>query len=64
MGWRRRVRSGRVRDYYPGRAKYHDGLAAAGFTDITITHSHQIAEGMYSAIICATKPTPPPHRAM
>ena len=36
-----------------------DGLAAAGFTDITITPSHQVADGMRSASIRATNPTPP-----
>jgi arsenite methyltransferase len=39
-------------------AEYRDGLAAAGFTDITITLSHQVADGMHSAIIRAIKPTP------
>jgi arsenite methyltransferase len=45
-------------------AEYRDGLAAAGFTDITITPSHQVADGMLSAIIRATKPTPPRHAAI
>jgi arsenite methyltransferase len=40
-------------------AEYHQGLTAAGFTDITITPTHQVANGMHSAIIRATKPTPP-----
>ena len=33
------------------------GLEAAGFTDIDITPTHQVADGMHSAIIRATKPT-------
>jgi ubiquinone/menaquinone biosynthesis C-methylase UbiE len=37
-------------------SEYYDGLAAAGFIDITITRTHQVAEGMHSAIIRATKP--------
>ena len=37
--------------------EYRDGLAAAGFTDITITPTHQVADGMHSAIIRARKPT-------
>ncbi len=37
--------------------EYRDGLAAAGFTDITITTTHQVAEEMHSAIIRATKST-------
>jgi SAM-dependent methyltransferase len=44
-------------------AEYHDGLATAGFTDITITPTHQVEDGMHSAIIRATKPTPPLHQA-
>jgi arsenite methyltransferase len=40
-------------------AEYHDGLTAAGFTDIDITPTHQVADGMHSAIIRATKPTRP-----
>ncbi len=38
-------------------SEYHNGLAAAGFTDITITPTHQVADGMHSAIIRATKPS-------
>ena len=37
--------------------EYRDGLAAAGFTDITITPTHQVADGMHSAIIRASKAT-------
>jgi SAM-dependent methyltransferase len=37
-------------------AEYHDGLATAGFADITITPTHQVADGMDSAIIRAIKP--------
>ena len=36
--------------------EYRDGLVAAGFTDITITPTHQVADGMHSAIIRASKP--------
>ena len=36
--------------------EYRAGLAAAGFTDITITPTHQVADGMHSAIIRARKP--------
>jgi len=38
------------------RQEYLDGLAAAGFTDATVTFTHQVAEGMHGAIIRATKP--------
>jgi arsenite methyltransferase len=35
--------------------EYRDGLAAE-FTDITITRTHQVADGMHSAIVRARKP--------
>ncbi|MGW2998691.1 arsenite methyltransferase [Streptomyces sp. NPDC001155] len=38
-------------------AEYRAGLEAAGFTDIVITPTHQVADGMHSAIVRATKPT-------
>jgi SAM-dependent methyltransferase len=38
-------------------SEYRDGLADAGFSDITITPTHQVANGMHSAIIRASKPT-------
>lgn len=38
-------------------AEYHAGLEAAGFTDIEITPTHQVADGMHSAIVRANKPT-------
>jgi arsenite methyltransferase len=34
-------------------SEYSDGLAAAGFTDIDITPTHQVADSMRSAIIQA-----------
>ena len=37
-------------------AEYRAGLEAAGFTDIRITPTHAVADGMHSAIISATKP--------
>jgi hypothetical protein len=37
--------------------EYRQGLEAAGFTHIEITPTHQVAEGMHSAIIQAIKPT-------
>jgi SAM-dependent methyltransferase len=36
--------------------EYHDGLAAAGFTDIEITPTQQAADGMHAAIVRARKP--------
>ena len=37
-------------------AEYRSGLTAAGLTDVSLTPTHQVAEGMYSAIVRATKP--------
>ncbi|WP_207918660.1 arsenite methyltransferase [Saccharopolyspora karakumensis] len=37
-------------------AEYHDELRAAGFTEVEITSTHQVADHMHSAIIRATKP--------
>jgi SAM-dependent methyltransferase len=39
-------------------AEYRSGLAAAGFTDIEITPTHEAADGMHSAIIRARKEMP------
>jgi SAM-dependent methyltransferase len=38
------------------RAEYLDGLAAAGFVDVSVTFTHEAAPGMHSAIIRAVKP--------
>ena len=40
----------------PSFAEYRDGLAAAGFTAITIIPTHQVADGVHSAIIRAARP--------
>ncbi|MGP9022942.1 arsenite methyltransferase [Streptomyces sp. BR1] len=40
-------------------AEYRAGLEAAGFTDIEITPTHAVADGMHSAIVRAHKPTTP-----
>jgi SAM-dependent methyltransferase len=40
----------------PSFAEYRAGLAAAGFTGITITPTHQVAYGVHSAIIRAARP--------
>ncbi|AXK31811.1 methyltransferase domain-containing protein [Streptomyces armeniacus] len=41
-------------------AEYRQGLEAAGFTDVEITPTHAVAEGLHSAIIRATKPADHP----
>ena len=38
------------------RTEYLDGLAAAGFTEASVTFTGQAAPGMHSAIIRAVKP--------
>ncbi|WP_079043596.1 arsenite methyltransferase [Streptomyces kanamyceticus] len=40
-------------------AEYREGLAAAGFTDIELTPTHGVADGMHSAVVRAAKPTKP-----
>ncbi len=37
--------------------EYEAGLTAVGFTDISVTFTHQVGDGLHSAIIKATKPT-------
>jgi arsenite methyltransferase len=36
--------------------EYQEGLVTAGFTDVTITSTQQVADGIHSAIIRANKP--------
>ncbi|NUQ89646.1 MAG: arsenite methyltransferase, partial [Glycomyces artemisiae] len=38
-------------------AEFRAGLEYAGFTDVEITPTHAVADGMHSAIVRATKPT-------
>jgi arsenite methyltransferase len=38
-------------------AEYRDGLESAGFTEVSITPTHEAAAGMHSAILRATKPS-------
>jgi SAM-dependent methyltransferase len=40
----------------PSFVEYRAGLAAAGFTGTTITRTHQVADGVHSAIIRAVRP--------
>jgi arsenite methyltransferase len=39
-------------------AEYTAGLEAVGLTDVTVTATHEVTDGMHGAIIRATKPTP------
>src|SRR5512133_3206724 len=38
------------------RSEYEEGLAAAGFRQVSVTFTHQVGDGLHSAIIKATKP--------
>jgi hypothetical protein len=37
-------------------AEYEQGLTAAGFVDVEISPTHEVADGMHSAIVKARKP--------
>jgi ubiquinone/menaquinone biosynthesis C-methylase UbiE len=37
-------------------AEYRSGLETAGFTDISVTSTHEVADGMHAAIVKAVKP--------
>ena len=39
------------------RSEYEAGLAAAGFTGVSVVFTHEVGDGLHSAIIKATKPT-------
>jgi arsenite methyltransferase len=41
------------------RAEYVAALAAAGFADISVSFTHQVGDGLHSAIIKAIRPTDP-----
>jgi arsenite methyltransferase len=38
------------------KAEYETGLRAAGFTEVSVTFTHQVGDGLHSAIVKATKP--------
>jgi arsenite methyltransferase len=40
-------------------AEYRSGLSAAGLTDVSLTPTHQVADGMHSVIVRAIKPESP-----
>jgi arsenite methyltransferase len=41
------------------KTEYEAQLTAAGFTDISVTFTHQVGDGLHSAIIKATRPADP-----
>lgn len=45
-------------------SEYRSGLREAGFVDVELTPTHEAAEGMYSMIIRAVKPSRRPERRM
>ena len=45
------------------KREYEHGLASAGFTDVSVTFTHQVADGLHSAIIKAAKPLATPSAA-
>jgi hypothetical protein len=42
--------------------EYEQGLTDAGFTDVSVTPTHQVADGMHSAIVKAQKPAAGPEQ--
>jgi arsenite methyltransferase len=40
------------------RSQYEHGLAMAGFEQVSVTFTHQVADGLHSAIVKAVKPMP------
>jgi arsenite methyltransferase len=46
------------------RTEYETGLAAAGFAGISVRLTHQVGDGLHSAIITATRPGDAPVAAM
>lgn len=45
------------------QAEYERGLAAAGFSDIRVTFTHAVADGLHGAIVQAAKPADAPATA-
>lgn len=41
------------------RSEYEEGLAAAGFENVSVTFTHEVADGMHGAIVKATKTREP-----
>ena len=41
------------------KTEYEAGLTAAGFAEVSVAFTHQVGDGLHSAIIKATKPTDP-----
>jgi SAM-dependent methyltransferase len=46
------------------KSEYEAGLEAAGFDEVTVNFTHQVADGMHSAIVKALKTTETEHRGL
>jgi arsenite methyltransferase len=46
------------------KGEYEAGLSAAGFDDVSVTFTHDVADGMHGAIVKATKTTEPAGRGL
>jgi arsenite methyltransferase len=46
------------------KAEYEAGLAAAGFADVSVEFTHEVADGMHGAIVKARKPLASPARTL
>ena len=38
------------------KTEYESGLAAAGFAEVSVTFTHQVGDGLHSAVVRATRP--------
>jgi hypothetical protein len=46
------------------KGEYEAGLQAAGFEQVSVTFTHQVADGMHGAIVKATKTRRPERRGL
>ena len=46
------------------KGEYEAGLEAAGFVDVTVEFTHQVADGMHGAIVKATKTREPERKGL
>jgi arsenite methyltransferase len=46
------------------RSEYEAGLEAAGFEDVAVTFTHEVADGMHGAIVKATKTSEPQRQGL
>ena len=46
------------------KSEYERGLAAAGFEDVSVEFTHEVADGMHGAIVKAVKTTVPEKKGL